>query len=264
VSESCAAPGKEVSILIRSEYGSAENITDLKNNVHDKKSWTNHAGDWKTYAAAAGATLAMATNASADIVYSGPVDITVSIPSTVSNHSSKPFTVNKYNEVLAIENFSSGSGRKVAQAALFGSLGLAATFPFFVTPVLYRYNAGQNISGSGLVPFGYLRGAAGPGGVVTVTIGSFGPGSASGFVGFELPDGDLGWMQVKVSVDSDGFPNDAEVIDYAYNSVPGAPIAAGQTVVATPEPGAAALGLLTIGAAGLIAWRRRRAEVASK
>jgi len=250
--------------LIRNEYGPAENTADLKNNAEDKeakRSWMNYAAHWKTYAAAAGAKLAMATNASADIVNSGLVDVTVSIPSSGDHTSMKPFTVAGYGALLVVGNISNTKDRK-AIAGMIGSFGVRASFfPLGGTPFLYRYNTGQNITGTDHVPGGYLRGAAGRPGTVTATIGSFGPETATGFVGFKLRDGDLGWMQVKVS-STNGFPDEAEVIDYAYNSVPGGAVAAGQTTV--PEPSAAALGLLTIGAAGLLAWRRRRAEVSAK
>lgn len=253
--------GKEVSILIQNENGSAESTADLKDQTGEKRAWRNRAGDWKTYAAAAGATLAMATNASADIVYSGPVDITVSVPSHGPSFSTKAFTINGFYAAVGIRS-DVARGRRRASAALFGSLGVADSFGLFGTPFLRRYSAGQNINAMSLSFGGYLRGAEGRRGVVTDTIGAFGPGTATGFVGFETFGGDLGWIQVKVSSDSSGFPDEAEVIDYAYNSVPGGAITAGE--IATPEPSAVALGLLTIGAAGLLAWRRRRAEVAAK
>lgn len=82
-----------------------------------------------------------------------------------------------------------------------------------------------------------------------------------GFVGFQGKNGDLGWIDIKVSDrNNDGYPDEAQVIGWAYNNVSGGAIDAGQKV-ATPEPNSAALGLLGLGAAGLLAWRRRRAEV---
>ncbi len=138
--------------MTHNEYKPAENTADLKNNAEDKqdkRAWTNRAGDWKTYAAAAGATLAMAANASADIVYSGPVDVTVSVPVSGNNVSVQPFTVANYHESLGIAN-QTHHGSQVASAVLFGSIGLAASFFPFGTPFLYRYNAGQRITGTGL------------------------------------------------------------------------------------------------------------------
>jgi hypothetical protein len=230
----------------------------------------NRAGDWKTYAAAAGATLAMATNASADIVYSGPLDVTASIPSSGDNDSFKPFNVAGFRVNLSIYNFTDifysytygrrTGGFRDAVAAIGGNLLFAVNA--HMSHALYRYNAGQPISGVHIKePLGYLnRAAGGTVGVVTHTGGAFGPGTVTGFVGFETYHRDLGWMRMKVSVGSNGFPDEEEVIDYAYNTVPGAPIDAGEV----PEPSGVALGFLTIGAAGLLAWRRRRSEVASK
>ena len=61
-----------------------------------------------------------------------------------------------------------------------------------------------------------------------------------------------GWMRVKID---DGDRNRMTVLSYAYEDT-GAPIAAGsETAVAVPEPGC--LGLLALGGAGLMAWRRR-------
>jgi hypothetical protein len=96
----------------------------------------------------------------------------------------------------------------------------------------------------------------------------FGPISApgSGFVGFQTSGGDLGWIDVKLTAGpgpiapaGQDFLDQLEIISYAYNDVPGAPINAGQTSD-VPEPGSLALGLLAIGASGLIAWRKCRAE----
>jgi LPXTG-motif cell wall-anchored protein len=61
-------------------------------------------------------------------------------------------------------------------------------------------------------------------------------------------------VQVKVENNAAGFPVEGEILEFAYNSVQFQGI-----TTPTPEPGAAALGLLASGAAGLLAWRRRRA-----
>jgi hypothetical protein len=95
--------------------------------------------------------------------------------------------------------------------------------------------------------------------------GSFGPGVVTGFVGFQLPNGDLGWLELRVSdTGSTGYPNHATVIDWAYNDVSGGSIAAGQTTSAVPEPSSLALGLLAAGALGLAALRRAKARAASE
>jgi MYXO-CTERM domain-containing protein len=82
-------------------------------------------------------------------------------------------------------------------------------------------------------------------------------------VGFSNSKGDLGWLQVKVTLDG-GFPTQLELISWAYNDAVGGAINAGQTTggSATPEPGTEGLALLALGATGILALRKRRKELA--
>ncbi len=85
--------------------------------------------------------------------------------------------------------------------------------------------------------------------------------NASTILGFEAPNGDFGWLRVKVSDrNADGFIDQIAIIDDAYNNVAGASILAGQTSSSspTPEPDTKSLALLAAGAAGVLAFRRRR------
>lgn len=76
------------------------------------------------------------------------------------------------------------------------------------------------------------------------------PGEYLGFYFGGTTDPQYGWAQIETMADATG--SSFEVLDYAYETVPNTPIAAGQV----PEP--SALPLLVLGAAGLIALRRRR------
>jgi hypothetical protein len=68
----------------------------------------------------------------------------------------------------------------------------------------------------------------------------------------------LGWVRIRLrDTNSDGWADTVTAVDWAYNSVAGAPILAGDTG-ATPEPGTKAMVLLALGAAGVLALRRRR------
>jgi hypothetical protein len=71
-------------------------------------------------------------------------------------------------------------------------------------------------------------------------------------------------MRVEVSdTGSPSYPNELTVLDYAYDNTPGEAIDAGDTgTSATPEPDSVALGLLALGASGILSWRRRRTEAA--
>jgi LPXTG-motif cell wall-anchored protein len=120
-----------------------------------------------------------------------------------------------------------------------------------------RYLSGQTIKINGSkFPDANLRGVDNGS-----AKGLFGPGTVSGFAGFRsTKTGDLGWIDVEVfDRSADGYPDQLEIISWAYNNVGGASIEAGQTS-STPEPNTAALGLLAAGAAGLLALRRRRAQ----
>ena len=69
-----------------------------------------------------------------------------------------------------------------------------------------------------------------------------------------------GWAQLSIDVDGGGFgpPPYAKVtvIDYAYEDQAGVGINAGQTAAAVPEP--STLALFAMGAAGVMALRRKR------
>lgn len=81
-----------------------------------------------------------------------------------------------------------------------------------------------------------------------------GTGPVTGFMGFTF-NGNQGWMQLSLQADALGRPETMTVIDWAYEDS-GAPIAAGD-IGAVPEPGAAGLLLMAMGAVGL--RRKRRA-----
>jgi hypothetical protein len=81
-----------------------------------------------------------------------------------------------------------------------------------------------------------------------------------GFVGFAFNGGagkQYGWARVFMSGYQRG--NGFKVLDYAYAD-PGEPIQVGQTSSdAQGTPALGSLGLLAVGAAGLVAWRKHRA-----
>jgi hypothetical protein len=81
--------------------------------------------------------------------------------------------------------------------------------------------------------------------------------STTAFMGVEFRDASnndrFGWIRI-TGGSASGFP--ATVVDWAYEDS-GAGIQTGAGVV--PEPNSLALGCLAAGAAGLAAWRKRKA-----
>jgi LPXTG-motif cell wall-anchored protein len=87
------------------------------------------------------------------------------------------------------------------------------------------------------------------------------PGIA--YIGFvfrsNVSDGEqYGWVRVRMRGDKrkDTF----EVIDFAYGD-PGELVTVGQTSDEAPVSAMGSLGLLAAGAAGLVAWRKRRGKI---
>ncbi|HEV2115487.1 MAG TPA: PEP-CTERM sorting domain-containing protein [Terriglobales bacterium] len=80
----------------------------------------------------------------------------------------------------------------------------------------------------------------------------------AGFLGLSFSiDGQnrYAWAYLSVVQDHSSGGYDGTLISYAYDTVAGQPLAAGQGAV--PEPGT--LGLLALGSLGLAFWRRRKA-----
>jgi hypothetical protein len=78
-------------------------------------------------------------------------------------------------------------------------------------------------------------------------------GGNTGYIGFQINTGadiHYGWIEVRVDADNAG----GEIVRYGIEDV------AGATAQVVPEPGS--LALLAVGAAGLLGWRQRRANVA--
>lgn len=205
---------------------------------------------WAAYATAGAATAIAGVNtAEADIHYSG----TLNVPVPFGESSTHSFNLDN-GAVLRFINISTSSHG----VALFRLQGASVSNMFAGSAVgAFRYPSnlasGANIAAS---PFAAFNGAF----FATLAYGNgyahskfLDPGT--GFIGFRFNGGsgiEYGWARVTM----DGAPeNGFTIVDYAWGDT-GTPITAGQV----PEP--ASLGLLAVGAAGLLVWRKRRAKVA--
>jgi hypothetical protein len=122
---------------------------------------------------------------------------------------------------------------------------------------LADFAPGNSIGGTSLNTFGFLFRQSNGG---ALSNGGLFPLNETGFAGFQLPPsagGGMGWLRAElIDRDGNGRPDELEIIDWAYNNAGGG-ISAGEQPA--PEPGSAALALFALGAAGIQAWRRRRA-----
>jgi hypothetical protein len=184
-----------------------------------------------------GLTILSAERAEAAVIYSGPQNIIVNetafpgLPIDIDGDLTIDFTA--YDQTP-------GTGQ------------VFAAYPTFTGPndvvgvpnTLYSLPAGTSI-GPGS-PF------VGPNGGSN---GYFGFLSGPGLAGFKFVTASsmhYGWVRLATS------PTNFTVVDWAFESVPNAPILAGATA-ATPEP--STMALLALGAAGVTALRRRKKTV---
>ena len=201
---------------------------------------------WLRYTAAAGSALAMATDAGAgSIAYSGIQNKNVS----VSQSTGITFGPASFGLGMSSFNFGTAVGANLHPNSN-GVLG---------SGFIQKLASGSAISGGA----GTFNGSVIAQFAIGKHFGYFAAGQ-SGFAGVEFNTGTAGnphihygWVRLVYS--GDPWINSLTAIDWAYETTPGLAIHAGQTAEQSgiPEPGTAALSLLALGAAGVLALRRR-------
>jgi hypothetical protein len=247
----------------------------------EPRTWNARLGSWSIYAAATGSALALGTSAGASIIH-GFSNLTVTAPGTMNVQygtltiGQPPAVPYQYPYILALNPIFPGFQFGLA----FVSDSCACGLDFFVDPFdatmsmnpLHRFASGDVISGGGAPSFyqsGFL--AARCQGVASFACNGtasfdkqpWGPSNVYGFAGFRTAGTGtgsnfiqrFGWIRLKWNSNA-GFPNSITALDWAIEDS-GAPIVAGAT--GTPEPGTMSMALLAAGAAGIVAWRKRRA-----
>jgi hypothetical protein len=214
-------------------------------------------GKWPVYAAAAGSALAFSTSATANtIVYSGPLNTG---SANIDGNSFGVFVTGMVPNLTSLGLRPTSSCFVCAAAAnVRGNGSMLFGLPF--RP--YNFGAGFSVTSR--------RGFQPAGGLLDFFNGGIHDGywsrGGAGYAAIRLPNGDLGWIKIAVGTEF-GYPTSAAILSWAYNDVPGASILTGETAnttASTPEPNSLALALLATGAAGVLAFRRRRKAAASQ
>jgi len=219
---------------------------------------------WAAYATAAlssGFTFSLAESAVAEIHYSGPIK--QDVPNGVCFYSYHYHSGYCYPGVLTLPLGDNGNLKlthsKVRSIYGTDSFYLGGSAFLKVSAPGAAVRGGGSISRllpRNVISAGPFAGASGLLATYYFGAGQFrAPGQ--GFVGFKFNTGagdQYGWVRVRMN----GYPdNSFAVVDYAYGD-PGEVVRAGQRRSLSSSPHLESLGGLALGAAGLLAWRRRR------
>jgi hypothetical protein len=239
------------------------------------------AANWQMYAAVTGSALAMATNASAGVIYSGIQDLTVGpVSARGTSLNSGGSSMKTGFRKIALKNatgapigrsFSFGAYQRLVVTGGSGGHVLNGAAELKSDPVGFFLSGPDNFV-KDFAKASNISAGVPEGGTVkfaTQRLGPDGTNSQSGwkagkigYAGFQFSTAghglDVGWVRLEYTIGPNGLASDVEALDWAYNSTPGAPIPAGTGIPPTPEPSTGALALLAAGAAGVTALRRRR------
>jgi len=240
--------------------------------------------NWQLYAAVTGSAVAMATNASAEVIYSGLLNVTAAVSSVKTGQylavSRNIQLKNSHGANIGVgfnievdqDKFTSRSAGARTDHSVFrfgGALIKATEVDFLLAnDSVKRLASGAKISGGSHTPGsdnGFVTGnkfvvgrQSTDGKRVT-----FGWSRTEGFAGFVFSTAghqkDFGWVRLQYTVGVNTLINSLTVIDWGYQN-DGSAITAGNEgpTPGVPEPSTGALALLAAGAAGVAALRRRR------
>lgn len=210
---------------------------------------------WTAYATAGAATAVVGGMHTADAaIHYVSVNQTYnvapnsSIINSFSLGAGASFAVRDFLHASGVNGHASFAIGAASAASFVGYMTSVFTYPRYVS----KLGAGQNVGGftNFVTNYGYFAYLA------RHASGAFNaPGI--GYIGIRFNTGagvQYGWIRLNMN----GAPgNSFTLVDYAWGD-PGDSILTGQV----PEPGS--LGLLALGAVGLLAWRKRRAQTAAQ
>ena len=218
---------------------------------------------WAAYTAAAAASTFGTAVAEAEIHYSGTIEEKIagfggaSARFPLSNGAS----IRLYNYSHRIPSYST-AGFSILGAAVSHSFRAKYDPPFFGVGAS-RLHSGQLVSQGN---FRQTNPSSTEGNIHSFYGGGNWIAGGRGVIGFKFNTGagtQYGWVRIKIA---SGFHYRLTVVDYAWGD-PGDTIKTGQIRGQAGESGAVpaegSLGLLALGGAGLVAWRKNRARTAN-
>ena len=231
--------------------------------------------DWRIYAAVTGSAMAMATNASAGVIYFnqavtvGPIG-NVAIGNTeqqsqnIALKSANGGNIGFSFKVGVFQSFQNISGNLFHSGLAFLGGPNVSVLAGNTNGLVKKLAFGAHIS----TVHGIEWGAGGAVGLANQFTSSnvrhvYGwAANATGLADFRFSTAnhttDYGWIRLSYTLGTNGLANGITATDWAYDPT-GAPVAAGEGAPsATPEPSTTALAILAAGAAGVAALRRRR------
>lgn len=231
--------------------------------------------DWRIYAAVTGSAMAMATNASAGVIYFNQA-VTVGPIGNVAMSNTEQQSQN-----IALKSANGGN------IGFSFKVGVRQSFQSISGNLFHSGSAflgGPNVSVLAGNTNGLVKKLAFGAHISTVHGIEWGGGqiglanqftssnvrhvlgwaaNATGLADFRFSTAnhttDYGWIRLSYTLGTNGLANSITATDWAYDPT-GAPVAAGEGASSTPEPSAKALAILAAGAAGVAALRRRRHE----
>lgn len=239
-----------------------------------RKKCAGKSGNWAAYATAAGAAMAMASNASAAIIYcsagnnycgnaasgviatAGALNPHIHIATAAGNAGAATHNIHLELNVQSVgSSIAFSAGVLGAKIKFFDTSGagtnLAKNFQLgsVIGPTVAHAHLGVN--GDAV-----LRNLVSNHFGSTRIYGNFSAGTPGvvGFAAYVTGGKEYGWIRLQYEA-ALGEPTSVRAIDWAINTT------VGQAITApTPEPGTLPLALLASGAAGIAALRRRRAK----
>jgi PEP-CTERM motif len=245
------------SVLIESLKSSPKKASSIMKTkrARSRKSAVINNSRWVGYATAGAATALVGANAAEGAIHHVTVNQAFNNTGPASAQASN-FQLDQPGDSIRFSHFATAPNLGIAYFGANVGLATAAFRGFSANGFKY---ASKLVYGQSIAAGPFIGGKGTLANKLGYTNSGFKNAGPDEFVAFRFNNGsgvEYGWARLTM----DGTPgNTFTLVDYAWGDV-GTLITVGQEAQ-VPEPGS--LGLLALGGAGLLAWRKRRAKAAA-